>query len=174
MTSKPSIRRAEETDAEALSRIGISTFTETFGHLYSSADLNAFLTESHSPEFYAAFLNDETCATWIAEGAQGEAAGYCTCGPCGLPAPEMPANAGELHRLYVQKTQQGSGLGRAFLDIAIDWLEAHFAALYVGVWAQNTGAQRLYRAYGFEKIAEYIFMVGEHPDPEWIMKRASI
>jgi ribosomal protein S18 acetylase RimI-like enzyme len=172
MSPQPmTIRRANQNDAEALSRIGKSTFTETFAHLYAPADLQAFLDDSHSPEFYAELLGDETCAAWLAEDETGAAVGYCTCGPCGLPAPEMPEKSGELQRLYVEKTKQGSGLGRAFLDIAIGWLEDHFDHVYLGVYEENHRAQKLYEAYGFQKIGEYIFMVGAHPDQEWIMKR---
>lgn len=171
MSVGPRIRPVELSNAETLSALGKSTFTDTFGHLYAPADLNAFLTASHSTEFYENFLEDDACAAWIAEDEYGAAVGYCTCGPCGLPAPEMPEKSGELHRLYVKKSQQGSGLGRRFLDIAIVWLEANFDYLYVGVWSENEGAQRLYKSYGFEKIADYVFMVGEHPDSEWIMKR---
>lgn len=171
MTAAVTIRRADMSDAESLSALGQSTFTETFGDLYTPADLEAFLTTSHSVSYYAAFLKDEACAVWIAEDETGAAVGYCTCGPCGLPAPDMPEKSGELQRLYVKKSQQGSGLGRRFLDLAMAWLEARFDHLYVGVWSKNEGAQRLYKSYGFEKISEYIFMVGEHPDNEWIMKR---
>lgn len=171
MNAKPTIRRAEVNDAEALSRIGKSTFIETFAHLYAPADLKTFLDDSHSPEFYAGLLADEASAAWLAEDENGAVVGYCTCGPCGLPAPEMPEKSGELQRLYVEKSQQGSGLGHAFLDIALGWLDDNFDHCYVGVYAENAGAQKLYKAYGFQKIAEYIFMVGAHPDQEWIMKR---
>ncbi|HEY9400031.1 MAG TPA: GNAT family N-acetyltransferase, partial [Luteimonas sp.] len=37
------IRRADSTDADALSRIGTRTFVDTFGHLYPDEDLQAFL-----------------------------------------------------------------------------------------------------------------------------------
>lgn len=171
MNGGANIRRAKLSDAETLSALGRSTFTDTFGHLYATADLNAFLRDSHSRAYYENVLSDEACAAWIAEDQTGAAVGYCTCGPCGLPAPEMPEKSGELHRLYVKKSQQGAGLGRRFLDVALGWLDDNFDHLYVGVWSENDGAQRLYESYGFQKIGDYFFMVGEHPDREWIMKR---
>ncbi len=171
MITKPIIRKANFNDADALSRIGVSTFTDTFGHLYASADLQAFLRAHHGPEYYASLLGDAACKVWVAEDQAGALVGYCSCGPCDLPAPQMPENAGELKRLYIEKSQQGSGLGRRFMDIALNHLEAEFDHLYVGVWSENSRAQQLYRSYCFEKIAEYIFMVGAHRDDEWIMKR---
>ena len=57
------------------------------------------------------------------------------------------------------------------MDIAISWLDARFDHLYVGVYSENFRAQELYRRYGFEKVGEYRFMVGNHADLEWIMRR---
>jgi len=168
-------RRATSDDADALSRIGYATFTATFGHLYSAENLNAFLEKYHSKAFYAGLLEDPEMAVWIAESPTSEGAsavvGYCTAGPCGLPAPDMPENSGELCRIYVDASARGSGLGTAMLTAALDWLEKRFDHLYVGVFSENFGAQKLYARHGFEKIAEYDFMVGDHADREWIMKR---
>lgn len=167
------IRRATLSDVDALASLGASTFHETFADLYSAEDLSAFLAYNHSAAYYAEFLKDPKAAAWVAEDGEGEMIGYCTVAPCSLPAPDMPENSGELCRLYVDKKRQGDGLGRAFLDLALGWLEDHFEHLYVGVYSENFGAQRLYQRYGFEKVGEYHFLVGEHPDLEWIMKRGA-
>ncbi len=165
------IRRATLADAPALSRLGVSTFTETFAHLYAPDDLEEFLAYNHSADYYEEFLNDREAAAWVAETEDGEMIGYCTAAPCSLPAPDMPENSGELCRLYLDRTVQGQGLGTSLLEAALDWLETHFDHLYVGVFSENFGAQKLYQRYGFEKVAEYHFLVGNHPDLEWIMKR---
>jgi ribosomal protein S18 acetylase RimI-like enzyme len=59
------------------------------------------------------------------------------------------------------------------MDIALSWLEERFDHLYVGVYSENFRAQELYRRYGFEKVGEYHFMVGDHADLEWIMRRSA-
>ncbi|MEL6366215.1 MAG: GNAT family N-acetyltransferase, partial [Pseudomonadota bacterium] len=59
------------------------------------------------------------------------------------------------------------------LAVALDWLaEAGFAPVYLSVFSENTGAQRLYARHGFEKAGEYDFMVGDHPDREFIFRRS--
>src|SRR3546814_16736158 len=63
----PRIRRATIADAAALSRIGIDTFVDSFGHLYPPQDLQAFLDESHSPDAYARYLADARFAAWLLE-----------------------------------------------------------------------------------------------------------
>jgi ribosomal protein S18 acetylase RimI-like enzyme len=53
----------------------------------------------------------------------------------------------------------------------------HFADRYadapqwVGVWSENQKAQQLYLAYGFEKVGEYTFPVGETEDRDFIFCR---
>ena len=63
----PTIRRATAADAGALTRIGRSTFIDTFGHLYAAEDLQAFLDESHAPEAYARLAADDRYALWLLE-----------------------------------------------------------------------------------------------------------
>ncbi|WP_425407924.1 N-acetyltransferase family protein [Hyphococcus sp.] len=170
MSIHPVIREASPNDAETLSRIGKSTFIETFGHLYKRDDLNAFLEKSHDRSVYEKLIADPQSQAWLVEQG-GETIGYASVGPCDLPAPDMPENSGELQRLYLLEKAQGGGTGAKLLQLALDWLDERFDHVYLSVYAENTGAQKLYQRCGFEKIADYFFMVGAHPDPEWIMKR---
>lgn len=173
MNSEAAIRRATVADATALAGIGAETFRQTFAHLYAPEDLEEFLTYNHAPAYYEEFFEEEGAAAWVAQTPDGEMIGYCTVAPCSLPAPAMPENSGELCRLYLDRKAQGQGLGSAFIELALDWLETHFDHAYVGVFSENYGAQKLYQRYGFEKVGEYHFLVGKHPDLEWIMKRRS-
>lgn len=164
------IRLARPADAGTLAELGAATFVETFGHLYKEQDLQAFLDESHSAEAYEDLLADDAWRIWIAESAPGEAVGFAVAGPCGLPVPDMPENSGELSRLYILKSHQGGGLGTRMLEPMLKYLRARFEHIYLSVYSENYGAQKLYQRYGFEKIADYFFMVGDHADPEWIMQ----
>ena len=56
-----SIRRATPADAASLAALGTFTFIETFGHLYTPEDLQAFLEESHSEAAYACLLYTSRC-----------------------------------------------------------------------------------------------------------------
>ena len=59
------IRRATPADAEALSALSRTCFTQTFGHLYDPADLEAFLDEAYAPDILRSELNDPERATWL-------------------------------------------------------------------------------------------------------------
>ena len=168
--SDPTIRRAGAADAETLARLGRETFTDTFAHLYPLHDLVAFVATSHTPERYAAWTTDPAFGLWIAE-RDGKAVGHALAGPSHLPHPAVTAGCGELWRIYVRKETQGSGLGGRLLTLALDWLQTPGRRLWIGVWSENFGAQRLYARYGFERVGQYRFQVGETFDDDFILCR---
>ena len=147
------IRRATPADAEALSDLSRTCFTQTFGHLYAPSDLDAFLDEAYSPTVLRAELNDPERATWLLfEQSADDAAcgvltptdhsgtpepgdeapassvsqapiGYVTASPAHLPHPDVAPGDGEVQRLYILQGHQGGGSGTALLRTALDWLE---------------------------------------------------
>ena len=76
-----------------------------------------------------------------------------------------------MKRLYVRAGEDGSVLGRRLLAEALAWLERPGRRLWIGVWAENHGAQRLYARHGFAKAGEYQFPVGRVRDREFILLR---
>ncbi len=166
------IRRALPGDALNLANLARDTFVETFGYLYRPEDLGAFLETSQSVAAYAPLLNDARVGIWVAEDPHQALVGFLTAGPCKLPAPHRETAAGEIRQLYLRAAVQREGLGTRLLRLAIDWLAAQgHSPLYVGVWSGNLGAQRLYARYGFEKVGEYDFPVGNQLDREFILRQ---
>jgi len=166
------IRRATLADAPLLAELGSSTFIEAFGHLYAREDLETFLAQAHSEAKYRALLSSPDVAIWIASDERGAPLGYGIAGACGLPVKDLEPRAGEIKRLYVRAAAQGLRIGSRIMDVMLDWLaSAGREPLYVGVWSQNPGAQRLYGRYGFEKVSEYDFPVGKQIDREFIFRR---
>ena len=108
------IRRATPSDAEALSALSRTCFTQTFEHLYDPADLEAFLDEAYAPDILRAELEDPNRATWLLfEDATDEAPiGYATACPANLPHPDVAPGDGELQRLYILQGHQGGGRER--------------------------------------------------------------
>jgi ribosomal protein S18 acetylase RimI-like enzyme len=170
MTAGTAIRRAAPADAFLLSRLGADTFESAFGHLYAPSDLHTFLAEHHSQSVYAELLADPGFAVWIAEDAAGAPLGYAVAGPNSLPVPDAPEDSGELARLYLRREARGRGIGEQLLKAALAFLTERPRRVFLGVYSQNFGAQRLYERHGFVKIGEYRFMVGAHADREWIME----
>ena len=173
------IRRATPADAEALSDLSRTCFTQTFGHLYDPADLAAFLDEAYAPNVLRAELEDPDRATWLlfedeapASSATQAPIGYVTACPAHLPHPDVAPGDGEVQRLYILQGHQGGGRGTALLTTALEWLERDGPrTLWIGVWSENYGAQRFYARHGFEIVGDYSFMVGDHADHELITRR---
>ncbi|MDO8358609.1 MAG: N-acetyltransferase [Devosia sp.] len=151
-----------------------ATFTETFGHLYPAADLAHYLDTAYAPGQLRSEVADRWNFWQLALDNTGSPVGYLECLPAHLPHPDMrPEEHGEIERIYVLKSHQGKGLGRKLMAIALDHLGSRYgnAPQWLGVWSENLRAQVLYRAYGFEKVGEYEFPVGETRDREFIFCR---
>jgi len=164
------LRPATIADAEALNALGRETFSAAFGHMYPPQDLAAFLAEAHTPGRYAAWAVDRDYGLWIAE-ADGEPVGYALAGPNTLPHPDAAPDDGELKRIYVLQKAQGAGAGSHLLTTALDWLTKPGRPLWIGVWSENLGAQKLYGRHGFVKAGQYEFHVGKTRDLEFILRR---
>jgi diamine N-acetyltransferase len=173
--SEAVIRLARVEDAEALSALGRTTFIETFidgfGIPYPPDDLRTYLESSFGVATTRQRLLDPSQVWWTAE-RSGELLAFANAGPNTLPHPEGRPSHAELRRLYVAKRAQGMGLGTTLLDAALDWMTAHTdGPLWIGVWSGNLKAQKLYAAYGFQKVGEYKYPVGSWYDDEFILRR---
>lgn len=167
------IRPAKSADIPALARLATATFTETFGQLYAPEDLTAFLAEARTESAYARLLSDPEVFVCLATEQGGVPIGYVVAGGCKLPVENLEPAAGEIRELYVRADQHNRRLGSRLLTSALEWLAARRRSpVYVGVWSGNTGAQRLYGRFGFEKVGEYDFPVGRQMDRELILRRS--
>ena len=165
------IRKAQESDAQALAEIGAKTFIETFGHLYPEADLTAYLAVAYDLEDTHLSLVSPHKASWIVED-QGEVIGFATAGLCDLPHPGVGPQSYELKRFYLLKSHQNGGTGSTLFGQVMTWLMAQNPKdLWIGVWSENLGAQRFYKRHGFEQVGEYGFKVGATVDLEFILRR---
>ncbi len=167
------VRDAIASDIDALATLSRKTFSDKFAHLYRAEDLKAYLETAHSPSFYGEAVANPDFHVRIAETAQGEMGAYLVCSPLELPAENAAPDAVELMRVYVDTPLQGQGLGTAFVRETIDWARRRQASeLYLSVFSENTDARRLYERFGFEKVGEFLFPVGQHMDLEFLMRKS--
>ena len=161
-------RNAGIEDANRLARLGASTFTHTFGHLYQPDDLALFL-QNHSVAAWERELTDPAFEVRVAE-AGGDMVGYAKLGPPHLPF-EPRGEAAELRQLYVVEEVKGQGVAHALMDWVIDRARDRRADhLYLSVFTDNHRARRFYEKLGFEAEGTYHFMVGNHADDDIVMR----
>jgi diamine N-acetyltransferase len=151
----------------ALADMARRSFTETFGHLYDPADLDAFLETAFGPETgLPAQISDPSIRILCAR-ANGAIIGFCKLGPPSLPVPDPRPDAIELRQLYILKEWHGRGVAQALMDWALGQARGGGASeMYLSVFVDNHRAQRFYARYGFEDVGPYSFMVGNHADED--------
>lgn len=174
--SVSTIRRARLDDAEALAALGERTFRATFlddfSIPYPEEDLEPYLKAKYAPASFARLIDDPAYGVWVAEPPGRGLVGYSTGGPSKLPHPDRKPDDRELHYLYVERAAFGTGLGVQLMDTAMAWLDpTGDQPIWLGVWSGNERAQRFYARYGFEKVGEYDYPVGQWLDREFILRR---
>jgi GNAT superfamily N-acetyltransferase len=163
-------RDAAPEDAATLDRLFNTVFCDTFAHLYSAENLNAFLGGFGIADWEAQ-LRDPAFACRIAE-VDGNAAGYAKLGPLKLPV-EEDSPALLLDQLYVLKEFHGAGIAHALMDWTLAKAKRRGASrLYLTVFVDNHRARRFYDRFGFEAVGRYDFMVGNHADEDIIMRKS--
>jgi len=166
----PEFRNARPSDAEALAELGRRSFTETFGHLYSAEDLDAFLA-SHSADSWVQELTDPAFAIRIGE-VDGRAVAYAKIGPPKLPF-EPRGTAVELRQFYVLTDWHGSGAAREMMAWVIEEAQRRGGDdLYLSVFVDNARARAFYAKHGFVEEGRYAFMVGTQADEDIVMRLA--
>lgn len=162
-------RDAGAGDCDALVALGRASFDAAFGHLYSADDLATFLQTAHSPEAVARQIADRKVAYRLA--FRGDRlAGFCKLSAKASFGDHSDAKRPmALSQLYTDPAMTGRGIGSALMEWAIGEARRRRAdAIQLSVWSENDGAQRFYQRFGFAKIADIDFWVGNHRDDEYL------
>lgn len=167
------LRDALPEDAPAIAALGQDAFCAAFAHLYQPDDLTAFLNASHTAAKVAAEIADPAMRVHLALDEQGRLLGFCKLVlACGWPEHARAPGAIELKQLYTDPATTGQGIGAALMDWALAEAARHEAGeMQLSVYSDNHGAQRFYARYGFAKMADIHFMVGEQRDEEYLFAR---
>lgn len=165
-------RSATLEDVPALAALGRDSFCAAFAHLYRPQDLAAFLEEVYSDEAVAEEVEGSECIHRLAI-ENGRLVGYCKLRqPSWYAEHSDAADPIALGQLYTDPSATGRGIGAALMDWAIHEAEARGCdAIQLSVWSGNLGAQRFYARYGFAKIADIDFKVGEQLDEEFLLEK---
>jgi ribosomal protein S18 acetylase RimI-like enzyme len=160
-------RDARFADGPVLGRMAERSFLETFAHLYSKADGDAFVHEAFGPGGLPSHIGKPEYKIRLA--FDGTAlAGFAKIGRCTLPAP-APADAIELKQLYVLRPWQGAGVAVTLMDWTIATARAQEGKqLVLSVYSDNERAKRFYARYGMAEIGRNPFRVGSQIDDDRI------
>ena len=169
----PQIRAARPDDVATLAVLARTTFCDTFAHLYAKEDLDAYLAGPLSDAATAAMIADPDKLVRVADGADSALIGFCVINlTLTVDYDPAPRRALELSKLYLSNAAKGTGLADAFMA----WVDAEATArkadeIALSVYCDNIRAQRFYARHGYAKFADSFFMVGNHPDEEFLFRK---
>jgi diamine N-acetyltransferase len=172
--------KASDDHIEQLIEFGKASFTRTFGHLYTEADLTAYLENEYIVENFSYWIHNENCCVFTVFDEKFELVGYSLATiPCKLPLENCEKlrelittkQFGEIKKLYLSPSVFGTGIGQSLLMNCIEWFRSINPDYYIclNVFSENYRAIRFYCKHGFEVVGEYGFAVGDTIDREFIM-----
>ena len=163
------LRPASLEDVPALAKLGRESFCAAFEHLYNPEDLATFLEQVYSEKSVREEVEGPECIHRLADDGDG-LIGYCKMRQPSWYADDSDAeNPIALGQLYTDGARTGEGIGAALMEWALaEARERDCDAIQLSVWSENFGAQRFYERYGFSKIKDIEFWVGNHCDHEFL------
>lgn len=168
------IREADFFDAELIANLSRQTFIESFASQNTKENMDKFMNDSFAKET----LIQEVGAPgniFLLAFAGEEPVGYVRMRENNNPPELENLNAMEIARIYAVKNSIGKGVGKVLMQKCIDIvLERKFTIIWLGVWQQNQRAIDFYTQWGFEKFGTHIFMLGDDPQMDWLMKKILI
>lgn len=171
MVTPLKIRIAGIQDAHLLAELGARTFADSFAADNTPDDMAAYLAKSFSPEKQAAEMAEPGTVFLIAEEG-GKPVGYTRLRERIVPECVGGQHPVEIVRLYSVKEMIGRGVGAALMESCVSEAASRGCdIIWLDVWEKNPRAIAFYRKWGFEKVGEQGFQLGDDLQTDWLMAR---
>lgn len=169
-----SFRKATVLDTNLIAQIGAETFKATYSSENTPGDIEKYLKDNFNPETIRSQIEDEFSVFLLGyEGGNifGYAMLYQGAPPDSLSVPSPI----ELIRFYVIADVIGLGYGSELMRACLDkTAKMGFSTIWLGVWEKNTRAIHFYEKWGFSKVGEKQFVLGNDVQTDHIMQRSII
>lgn len=168
------VRKASLSDAKSIAAMGSHVFAVTFGHSVSREDLESYLSEAYTAEAVAKDIAHPEKKMIVATDESGVIRGFVA---VGRGASERCLadleDTGELHRLYVDVSVHGQGVGTLLVK-SVEQVakEAGVKNMWLGVWEENYKAIKAYERWGYATVGDHDFWLGTVAQRDLIMTKA--
>lgn len=165
-----STRKADTSDAQALSAIAAQTFMESHGHSADPADINTFIADKYTVE---------TCLADLANPANNyhfiyyndKLAGFSNIifnFPC-INSDLEPVT--KLERIYILKEFYDHKLGHHLFNLDIELAKSNGQkGIWLFVWKENERAIRFYAKNDFNPVGSFDYRISPtHTNPNHVM-----
>jgi ribosomal protein S18 acetylase RimI-like enzyme len=165
------IKMATNADAELIADMSRQTFYETFVSQNTKENMDKFMNESFTKEALMKEVGEPGNIFLLAYDEK-EPAGYVRMRENNNPPELGNRNSIEIARIYAATNTIGKGVGKTLMQKCIEIAqEKKKDVLWLGVWEKNNRAIDFYIKWGFEKFSTHIFMLGDDPQTDWLMKK---
>jgi diamine N-acetyltransferase len=166
------IRLATTADAELIADLSRQTFYETFINDNSKEDMDKFMNEQFTRDKLIAEVGALNNIFFLALDGD-KAVGYARLRENNKPPELGNANTLEIARIYAATSSIGKGVGKALMQKCLDTaIELKKDTVWLGVWEHNQRAIDFYTKWGFEKFSTHVFLLGNDPQTDWLMKKS--
>ncbi len=159
-------------DTVLLSKLGKTTFIETYGEANTQANIDKYLKEAFSRKSIEEQLEDPSNFFLIVSTDNERPVGYAKLRENNQPFHDKSINAVELERIYVKQEFQGNGIGTALVDKCLAFAQLReYPVMWLGVWEQNHSAMKFYQKMGFEIFGSHGFQLGDDLQNDYLLKK---
>lgn len=173
MNTAPAIvfRLAEAADSAALGEFMARNFLDAYGHCSTPENVQAAVVEHYGEPAQLRQIKDPTRWNLVAL-VDGEWAGHAQLREVSaIPEGAGPGPVIELSRFYVDTRFHGRGIAQAMMAEAKRQAGARGArTIYLSVWQEQPQAIRFYGKEGFRIAGTLVFVVGNDPKDDWLMR----
>ena len=165
------LRKCVAKDFNTLREFAIKTFYETFAHLNTKEDMDAYLENAFNIDNFTNEFNDVDSEFYLLYHNE-QLAGYLKLNEAPSQTDFNDKSSLEIERIYVSSEFQGTGLGRFLMKKAIEKaVDRNKKYVWLGVWEKNEKAIRFYKKNGFYEIGTHTFTVGEDVQTDYVMRK---
>lgn len=168
---KKYLRKCTMDDFNVLRELAIGTYYETFAHLNTKEDMEAYLEDAFNTEKFADELKDSNSEFYFLY-CDGKIAGYLKLNEAPSQTDVNDEKSLEIERIYIASDFQEKGLGNYLMEKAISVAsKRNKQYLWLGVWEKNEKAICFYKKNGFFEVGTHSFFMGDDEQTDYIMRK---
>jgi len=165
------IKIADKTEAELIAELSRQTFYDSFEMYNTKENMDKFMNGQFTKEALMAEVGAAGNIFLLAY-LTGEALGYARMRKTDNPPELGNVSAIEIARIYAVQKAIGKGVGKLLIERCIEIAkEKNEELIWLGVWEHNPRAIAFYIKWGFEKFGKHLFMLGDDPQTDLLMKK---
>jgi ribosomal protein S18 acetylase RimI-like enzyme len=168
------IWQATPKDLPTLLYLAQETFREKWIPIDGKELVESYIQQNMQISHFEKALQSKQISFWIATW-QEKPCGYLKIIRNAIPEnyEYLGSNFLQIEKLYLFAFAQRLKIGSELMKIALQIAQnENFDVLWLGVWSKNEQAIRFYEKFGFQKVGDWIFVMGDKIcDDEWIMAK---